>query len=157
MLEFFSNNIAEFFIGAGILLMAIEAGIMGFATLFLFFIGVGALVTGIAMNLEWVATEWKDGIATMAIVSAALGLLLWRPMKTLQSEGDDPKTPRSDFVGLEFELTSELSSRQVSSLKYSGILWTVKAGVPIPETLETGTKVKVTSVEVGTLYVAPLE
>ncbi|MFC7000774.1 NfeD family protein [Pseudobowmanella zhangzhouensis] len=109
------------------------------------------------MNLGWVAYDWTSAFISLAVISAVITAALWKPMKNLQNQTDDPAKPHSDFVGVEFDLTSELSSKQVSSYKYSGILWAVRAGVPIPETLPSGTKVRVVSVEVGTLYVAPAE
>lgn len=154
-MQFITQHLPESLIALGIILIAIEVGIMGFATLFLIFIGGASLLTGIAMKIEWIAVSMNNALIFTGLFSVVLAIVAWQPMKKLQSQSSK-QGQISDIVGMCFELTSELSSSQMSSYRYSGILWTVKPGEKLDATLAVGTQVTVTAVEVGTLYVAPV-
>ncbi|WP_416306064.1 NfeD family protein [Neptunicella sp. SCSIO 80796] len=151
-MDLFTTNMPEALIALGILAIAIEAGILGFATLFLLFVGLGTLFTGIAMRIGLLDASWTTALVSVGLSSVILAIVAWQPMRRLQ-EKVHPQRQTSDFVGLSFNLTSELSADQLSSYRYSGILWTVKPGAKLPQPLPKGTKVVVTAVEVGGLYV----
>ncbi|MBC3767694.1 NfeD family protein [Neptunicella marina] len=155
-MDFFSQHLPESLIALGIILVAIEVGILGFATLFLIFIGGASLLTGLAMKAEWIEVTINNALIFTGLLSVMLAIIAWQPMKKLQSQSSK-QGQTSDFVGMCFELTSELSSTQLSSYRFSGILWTVKPGEKLDGPLAPGTQVTVTAVEVGTLYVAPVQ
>ncbi|WP_438862859.1 NfeD family protein [Neptunicella sp.] len=155
-MELFSENLPETLIAFGILAIAIEAGIMGFATLFLFFLGLGTLLTGIAMNVGLLESNLTSALISIGLSSVVLAIIAWRPMQQLQAKVQ-PQGQTSDFIGLTFTLTSDLSAERLSSYRYSGIVWAVKPGVTLKQPLTQGTKVVVTAVEVGGFYVAPAE
>ncbi|MDN4503998.1 NfeD family protein [Alteromonadaceae bacterium BrNp21-10] len=154
-MEIISQNLAESFIAAGVLMIAIEAAILGFATLFLLFLGAGSLLTGLAMSFGLIEPTMINGIASVAGISVALAIALWKPMKNMQANSVVPKNDKSDFMGLTFLLTSDLSSSALSSYRYSGIVWSVVPDSPTAEPIPAGTKVIVTGVDVGSFYVKP--
>ena len=154
-MEFLSQNLAESFIAAGVLMIAIEAAILGFSTLFLLFLGVGSLLTGLAMSFGLLEPTMINGVASVAAISVVLAVVLWKPMKNMQSDAAVPKNNQSDFIGLSFTLSTDLDTELPSSHRYSGIQWIVVADDTVVTPISSGTKVIVTGVDVGRFYVKP--
>ncbi|GAA0859772.1 NfeD family protein [Aliiglaciecola litoralis] len=150
MMDWLMNHLAETLVIAGLLMLAIEIAILGFATFVLFFIGMAAVIAGALMYMGVIPETIMSAVLTVAIISALDALLLWKPLKNLQQNVDN--TPaKSDLIGHSFTLSEDVSPTTHTQYHYSGINWTLKSQQPIP----AGSTVKVSKVEVGVFYVEP--
>ena len=82
-------------------------------------------------------------------------MLLWKPLKRYQ-DVDRPRSGHSsDFIGLEFSLSSVLDPATHSSHDYSGVSWRVElAAEEGDKALAPGDKVKVVALHPGVMVVA---
>lgn len=147
-MEYFLAHLAQSFIVLGLILLAIEVLVLGFSTFVLFFIGVGAIATGALIALGVIPETFLNSLLITAIISAAVALISWKPMKKMQNKVE-LKQVKNDMVGHQFVLTEDLLIGQTVTHRYSGINWQVKA----KEQLSAGTEVKIIGVEVGLLTV----
>ena len=154
--EYINTHQAEFWILLGFSMLVIEVS-TGLVTGLLLFGGVGTIVTGLLMMAGVLNETWEIGIASSAIISAIIAVLLWRPLKSLQNDDIPDKDNSSDLVGYEFVLQQDISLLKPGTTDYSGIEWKVEiykdAGV---EEISAATHVVVCSVEVGKFKVKPL-
>lgn len=148
----FTEHMAESLMVLGLALLAIEVLILGFATFVLFFVGLAALATGLMMYMGVLDQDMYSALASVAIISAALALLLWKPLKNLQSK-DKPKQVQSDLIGHQFSLPEALSPGQSIVYRYSGITWQVYS----QQQLAAGQQVEVVKASVGRLDVMPAQ
>lgn len=139
-----TDNLAQSLIGLGLLLLAIEVLILGFATFVLFFVGLGALLSGTFVYLGVIPATLTAALLSMAITTALLALVLWKPLKNLQAKVETKKVT-SDLIGHRFTLTEHISSEHQPLYHYSGINWRLTSDQP----LTSGTEVEVIGVEVG--------
>ncbi|MBT1066043.1 NfeD family protein [Bowmanella sp. Y26] len=148
----FTEHMAESLMVLGLALLAIEVLVLGFATFVLFFVGLAALATGLMMYMGILSQDMFSALASVAIFSALLALILWKPLKNLQSKGK-PKQVQSDLIGYQFELPEALQPGKSMEYRYSGITWQVHSQQPI----EAGQTVQVVKVAVGRLDVTPVQ
>ncbi len=155
MIEFFNDNIYSFWFAIGFLLLVIEALALGFSTGFILFIGLGALLTGGAIWSELVPATWLSSIATFALSSVFISLLLWKPLRAIQRNSKPPeKDNSSDIIGLKFRLKHEISTTAPGVTRYSGIEWQVVIDhASEQQMIAAGTMVAVVSVDAGTFWV----
>ncbi|WP_017444159.1 NfeD family protein [Gayadomonas joobiniege] len=151
MIENLSNYSAEALIALGIILLAIEVGILGFATFILFFIGLALIINGILIWLTIVPDQLSWILLTTALLSAVLALVLWKPLQRLQNTTEQ-KNVHSDFVGITFFTQHPIDRQGLSTHSYSGIQWKLKSEQPIA----AGSEVTVVRAEVGTFWVKPV-
>lgn len=157
MIEYFSSNPASFWFLLGFLLLAIEVVAFGFSSGVLLFGSFGALITGALFWLGVLPQTWLLGIAVFTISSALCAALLWKPLKKMQSGAEMGQDRSSDLIGHEFRLTDDVSLTNPGSTRYSGIEWRVELDDQSKEqVLTTGTKVRVSQVQVGVFIVAPI-
>ncbi|WAJ70355.1 NfeD family protein [Catenovulum adriaticum] len=148
MTDLINQHFAEFLIALGIILLAVEVAILGFATFILFFIGLSLVITGIGIWVGLLTESWSTVLLANAVLTTFLAITLWKPLKKLQNQTDN-KVANNDFVGLRF-ITEQVVSREgLSQHKYSGINWTLKSDAEIAP----GTEVEVVKAEVGTFWV----
>lgn len=126
MLNYMSSNIGTTYFIIGCLLLAFEALVLGMTTAVLLFAGLSAVLTGILMWLGVVPETWTAGIAVFTLGSAALTALLWKPLKTLQSDAFQEEDKSSDLIGHEFVIDSDISGTHPGKVRYSGIDWRVE-------------------------------
>jgi membrane protein implicated in regulation of membrane protease activity len=86
----------------------------------------------------------------VAVLTALLTVVLWKPFKRLQEQRDDSPVT-SDLVGFTFVLAEAVEPDGCVMYKYSGIEWRLVSDTPIA----SGTKVRVVEVEVGQWHVEP--
>jgi len=151
-MEYFLAHLAQSFIVLGLVLLAIEVLVLGFSTFVLFFIGIGAIATGALMALGVIPETFLNSLLVTAIISTAVALISWKPMKNMQNKVES-KHVKNDMIGHQFVLTEDLLVGQRVTHRYSGINWQVKA----KEQLSAGTEVKIIAVEVGLLTVARVD
>jgi len=159
MIDYFNEHIYSFWFVVGFILLALEAVAFGFSTGFVLFIGLAALTTGGLMWSEIVPLTWLSSIATFTICSVLVSVVLWKPLKSLQSNDKVPERDNtSDIVGLKFRLTNDISISHPGTTRYSGIEWKVEID-PSSSTqqISAGTMVTVMAVDVGKFWVAVME
>ncbi|MGQ7846224.1 NfeD family protein [Granulosicoccus sp. 3-233] len=151
-----SINQATIWLTLGFLLLAIEAIAFGFTSGLLLFGSLGALLTGGLLWLSVVPNSFVAAIACFAVATSVITLVLWRPLKRLQSGAELGHDRSSDLIGLSFVLSSDVSDSAPGVHKYSGIHWRVEPAEQVPDRLiSAGTRVKVSAVSVGVFYVEP--
>lgn len=147
-MEFLLNNLAESLMVMGALALIIEITVLGFATFVLFFLGLSLLITGGCMMLDILPATGSVAFWSNALVTAGLSLLLWQPLKKMQSKSDN-KRVRSDFNEHHFTLAENVDDQGLTQYQYSGISWKLKSQIP----LTAGTRVRIAHSEVGVLWV----
>lgn len=148
MIESLHPYIAEWLIAIGILILAIEIGILGFATFILFFVGLALITNGVLIWLGLVPETLTAILLTTAIISALFAGVLWKPLRKLQNK-TEKRSVQSDFVGIQFFAPDNIDKRGLCTHTYSGIQWKLKSDQPI----SAGSEVEVIRAEVGTFWV----
>jgi len=154
MLEYINNNLSGFWIATGFLLLTIEILLFGFSTIIFLFAGLAAVTTGLLMMSGLLPESWTAGIASFGITTGVISALLWKVLKSMQNKTHADQKSQSDFVGLEFVLSSDVSTTEPGSYRYSGIDWKVEIDRDSDSNaFEKGQRVSVVSVDVGLLTV----
>ena len=158
MIEYINNNIPGFWIALGFALMAVEVLVFGFTTIIFLFAGLGALTAGLLMMAGVLPETWIAGTACFGIATGISSLLLWKPMKKMQDDAEPQKKQSSDFDGIEFVLSSDISTTSPGKHSYSGVDWRVEIdSTSEVNALSKGDRVIVTSAEVGVFKVVAKE
>lgn len=144
------NNLPHFLIGIGLVLLVIEV-LMGFTTILLLTLGIAMMLTSGLMYAGFLNEALLDAFIAVAIIDAVLTLVLWRPLKLLQQDRA-PKEVKSDWIGTQFDLASDVAPGKPGTARFSGVVWTVKS----TSTLKKGETAEVVKVEVGVLHVKPI-
>ena len=147
-MDIYSDYMPQLLLVAGLVLLVVEAAVLGFSTFILLFIGIGCLVASGLMYADIIQHSFLTAAITVAIVAAVSAGALWQPLKRLQQKTDD-KPVQQDFIGHEFVLTWDIDNVTAGKHRYAGIEWEVLSVAP----LSTGTRVKVNSLEVGKFFV----
>jgi len=147
-MEWATNNLAESLLIVGLALLAIEIAVLGFSTFVLFFVGLAAALSGILIYVGLIPETLLSAALSVAILTAVAAIVLWKPLKKLQSKVDKTKA-KGDLVGHSFVLTEAVSPSLNPKYRYSGIDWKLVS----TETLAIGTKVEVTEAAVGVFYI----
>ena len=147
-MNWISNNLPESLIMAGLALLAIEVVVLGFSTFVLFFVGLAALVAGGLMAVGVLPDSMLSALSSVGVLTALLAMLLWRPLKSMQSDVENNKVT-SDLVGHSFILNEAVSMTKNPAYRYSGIDWNLSS----EQELSAGTLVEVTGVAVGKFIV----
>jgi inner membrane protein len=147
-MNWISNNLPESLIMAGLALLAIEVVVLGFSTFVLFFVGLAALVAGGLMAVGVLPDSMLSALSSVGVLTALLAMLLWRPLKSMQSAVENNKVT-SDLVGHSFILNEAVSMTKNPAYRYSGIDWNLSSEQELP----AGTLVEVTGVAVGKFIV----
>ncbi len=145
-----SDNFATLLVVLGIVLLAIEVIVLGFAVFILFFIGLACIVTGMLIGVGAIPDTLTFAFGSVAVFSAAFTFALWKPFKNMQNKGIS-KEVKGDFIGHSFVLDNNVSPTQFSTHRMSGVNWKVKS----KQSIDAGTMVEVVKIEVGELTVVP--
>lgn len=151
--DYIVSHQAEFWLVLGFAMLTIEV-VTGFTTGVFLFAGLGALTTGALMSFGVLPETWIAGVSCTGISSGVITSLLWKPLKKLQGDSPTEKDNSSDLIGHEFVVESDIAVNKPGSTHYSGITWKVEidkdAGI---NTIQSGQRVSVSSVEVGVFKV----
>lgn len=154
--DYINANLGQFWITFGIILLIIEFLVFGLGSMVLLFVGIGAVLTGLLMMIGVLPETWTAGVASAGIISGITTTLLWKPMRKFQGERTPTPDRSSDLIGLEFVTEQNITVQHAGTYRYSGIEWKVEidqtAGV---DSIATGSRVRVTTVDVGLFRVAP--
>jgi len=154
MIEYINNHISGFWIALGFALMAAEVLLFGFTTIIFLFAGLGALAAGLLMMAGILPETWIAGTACFGIATGISGVLLWKPMRKMQDAAEPQKKQSSDFDGIEFVLSSDISTTSPGKHSYSGVDWKVEIDSSSEtDTLSKGDRVIVVSTQVGVFQV----
>lgn len=149
-MQWFVDNLPQSLLAAGILLLIIDAALLGFATFILTFLGGSMVLSGLAMWLGLLPSTMIAVLWSNALLTALLALLLWKPLKRLQNSKTTTDI-NNDFAQLVFKLEQDVDIQGEATYQYSGIRWKLKSEAP----LAAGTVVTVFKSEVGVLWVCP--
>ncbi len=150
MMEYISSNFPAYWIALGFALLAIEVLVFGFSTIILLFAGIGAVTTGLLMSVGVLPETWTAGLASFGIATGISAALLWRPMQKLQNSSASKSGQSSDFIGIDFILTQDISVTEPGKHPYSGVEWRVEIDKDSEhDSLMKGDRVEVTSVDAG--------
>jgi len=152
MLEFVIAHLGQSLIVVGLILLAIEILILGFATFVLFYIGCGAIITGILISMGIIPSELLFASSSVALLSGLIAVVSWRPLKSLQNNVEHTK-PSNDMIGHRFMLDQDIAQGQSITMKYSGIDWLVRSEKPIL----LGLEVEIIDISVGRMQVKVVE
>ena len=139
-----------FIIGIG--LLVIEIAFFGFATFVLFFVGIAMLIVGALMAFGVLPVGIDIAIGAVSLLSISGAVLLWKPMKKIQSSKEAAKV-EVGFVGHRFQVQTDIAPDLPGTYTYSGIAWTVVSDTAI----QRFTQVQVIKEDVGQLTVTPAE
>lgn len=139
-------------IAIGIALLVIEILVFGFSTLFLLFFGIAFILNGGLILLGILPPTYPSSLWFTGVTGFVLTALAWKPMKHLQSREPKPVVAPNSSFDHTFMLSMDSSFGDGPNYRYSGIEWKVRS----EELIKVGTKVKITSEQVGVLWVIPI-
>ncbi|OAN17754.1 hypothetical protein A3K86_02210 [Photobacterium jeanii] len=150
-MDIFGISLAQLTIIIGLIVLSVEAFVLGLSTIALLAVGVAAVIAGALAWIGVIPETWLSLVSTTGIGAGVLTLLLWKPLKRLQNSKVEPNNVHSDFIGLTFTLTAPLSlNADPVYVKHSGIQWQLLLDPQSEEqTLPQGSQVKVVGVAVG--------
>lgn len=151
-MEWLTNNLAHSLLIAGLALLVIEIAVLGFSTFVLFFVGIAAVIAGALIFLGMLPDTLLSALLSTGMITAIAALVLWKPLKRLQSKVDLTKA-KGDLVGHSFILNEEVSPSINPVYQYSGIDWKLIS----TEILAAGTKVEVTEADVGVFFIKAVD
>ena len=147
-MDWINQNMIEFLLIIGMLLLGIEVLVLGFSTFVLFFVGLAALLTAGLIYIEVVPSTMLSAVLSLGVLSALGALFLWKPLKKMQSSVEKNQV-QNDFIGLRFTLDQDLSKGTSVTYRYSGIEWKLQSELEI----KAGSEVEVVITEVGVFHV----
>jgi membrane protein implicated in regulation of membrane protease activity len=151
-MSWINTHLTESLIILGFALLAIEILILGFSTFILFFIGIAAILSGGIFFIGLMEATMVNAMLLVGLMTVISAILLWKPLKNMQKDVD--VTPaKSDLIGHQFVLNGNVSADESPNYRYSGIEWTLKSDVE----LAAGTKVEVTTTDVGIFHIKEVE
>lgn len=149
LVNHFNNNHHHLlFVLAGAAL-CIEA-LLGLTGPLLFF-AIGSLLSAVLVTAG-LLTSWEAETVSVVILTALSAALIWRPLKRLQNASIDSDNS-SDMIGRVLIASSQITETE-GKLEYSGTQWESRTG-PGDAPIESGSKVKVVSIEGTRLFVIP--
>ena len=152
ILQYFSDHHDQFFYLLAGLSFIVELTVLGLGGPLLFF-AIASFITGILVSIG-LLSSWEAEIFTLGILTAAIAVLLWKPLKNFQNSGGGADTS-SDMIGRAVPTSSEITATE-GSIRYSGINWNSRlsedAGV---ESIAEGEQCVIASVDGNVMLVKP--
>ena len=141
-------SLSQWLFMLGVALLVVEIAFLGFATFVLLFVGLAMLATGGLMTFELLPQTINSAVITVSLLSFGSAVLLWRPLKKIQSPTEDSDL-EVGLVGHQFQLEKGISPDEPGEYVYSGIAWKVVSNRAIAK----AAYVKVVKADVGQLTV----
>ena len=110
------------------------------------------LIVGALMAFGVLPVGIDIAIGAVSLLSISGAVLLWKPMKKIQSSKEAAKV-EVGFVGHQFQVQTDIAPDLPGTYTYSGIAWTVVSDTAI----QRFTQVQVIKADVGQLTVMPAE
>ena len=149
MIEYIDLHQSGFWIATGFVMLAMEVLLFGFTTIIFLFAGIGALITGLAMMSGILPETWTAGISCFGLATGIVSGAMWKPLKNMQDSSVPQKQQSSDLIGYEFVLQQDVTTTSPGQHRYSGVDWKVELDTGSGDRLNSGQRVKVTSVDAG--------
>ncbi|PAJ75297.1 acriflavin resistance protein [Pseudoalteromonas sp. NBT06-2] len=128
----------------------LELSVLGMSGPLLFF-AIACVKTGVLVHIGWIS-GWESELFTVAVLTALLSVLLWKPFKNYQNSGGGLDTS-SDMIGKQVPSVDEITLAD-GHIRYSGINWNAKLdGDTNDEVIEANTQCIITAVEGNTMLV----
>lgn len=137
----------------GVALGIVEIAILGLGTVFLLFIAIGCLLSSLLIYLGLLPETFLVAALSVAVISSASAIILWKPLKRLQSNHQNPDEQPNAFAGLTLELEQDLTDEGNAIQRYSGITWKLFKQQADEQTWAKGTTVEVVKTGVGKMWV----
>jgi membrane protein implicated in regulation of membrane protease activity len=154
ILQYFADHHDQFFYLLAGLSFIVELTVLGLGGPLLFF-AIASFITGILISIGLIS-GWEAEVFTLGILTAAITVLLWKPLKNFQNSGGGADTS-SDMIGRAVPSSSEISDTG-GSIRYSGIDWNSRlsedAGV---ESIAEGEQCVIAAVVGNVMLVKPLD
>lgn len=151
-MDWMLENLVESLLIIGLLLLAIEILVLGFSTFVLFFIGLASIATAGIIYVGLIPDSFLSALMSLSIFSTLFALLLWRPLKTMQTKVDT-KRAENDLVGHSFVIDQDVSPKARGKYRYSGIDWSLQS----LDSIQAGTLVEVVRTDVGVFHIQAKE
>jgi membrane protein implicated in regulation of membrane protease activity len=152
LLTYFSQHHDQLlYLVAGLSFVA-ELTLMGLGGPLLFF-AIACFLTAILISLGLIS-GWEAEAFTVGVLTAAITLLLWKPLKRFQNSGGGADTS-SDMIGKQVTTSSEVSSSS-GSIRYSGIDWNSRLAEGLQVNIPTDTACEIVGVEGNIMLVKPI-
>jgi len=152
MFEYVMSHLGQSLLVFGLILLAIEVLVLGFATFILFYIGCASILTGTLIGLNVLPNDMLMASTSIAIWSVVIALISWKPLKAMQNNVVTTR-PANDMIGHRFMLPQDILTGSTITMNYSGIDWVVRSDKPIL----LGLEVEIVDVSVGQLQVKAVE
>lgn len=137
----------------GVSLVIVEIVVLGFGTVFLLFVAIGCLLSALLMYAGLIEQTFLMAAGSVAVISAISAVLLWKPLKRLQTNQQSPDQQPNVFSGLKFNLENDLAPGGSFKHRYSGVEWTVSKMTEDQETWPQGCEVEVVKTGVGKMWI----
>ncbi len=121
-------------------------------------LAIAAALNALLLWLDVLPNEGTIVLVSMAISTLVCAVLLWKPLRRLQKNGENiAENPAiSDFVGTQLFLTAPLTKQHPSQIEFSGVHWQVRLSPDSAvDELPEGAAVKIVTATVGCLVVVP--
>ncbi|MGQ8364883.1 NfeD family protein [Glaciecola sp. 1036] len=149
-MQWLAEHFATSLLILGLVILAIEVLILGFATFFLSFVGIAMVITSVLISTGVLSSDWFSALISISVLTLVLAIYGYKPLRRFQ-EKVSRKPAKNDLVGHSFTLEQEVGPDSQVNYRYSGINWILCSKTPIP----AGTLVEVEKTEVGKFYIRP--
>lgn len=142
-----------FFLGAAVLLFALELGVFQLSVFWFLFAAIGASVTA---GICWLfpETSWTAAIGYFAAATLLVVALMFPMLRRLQNQSGGMSG--NDAVGQRVKVLKAFSAGQVGRVEWSGRDWEAKLATGVEASLAIGDDAIIDSVEGIGLIVRPL-
>lgn len=142
-----------FFLGAAVLLFALELGIFQLSVFWFLFAAIGATVTA---GICWFfpETSWTAAIGYFAVATLVVVALMFPMLRRMQNQSSGMSG--NDAVGQRVKVLKAFSGGQTGRVEWSGRDWEAKMAPGVETALAIGDEAIIDSVEGIGLIVRPL-
>lgn len=141
-----------FFLGAAVVLFALELGIFQLSVFWFLFAAMGASITaGVCWFLP--ETGWTAAIGYFAISTSVVVVFMFPVLRRLQNQ--DGGMAGNDAVGQQVKVLEAISATQVGKVEWSGGDWEAQLAPDVDTTLAVGEGALIDSVQGIRLIVRP--
>lgn len=142
-----------FFLGAAVVLFALELGVFQLSMFWFLFAAIGASVTA---GICWFFPEtgWTGAIGYFALATLVVVALMFPMLRRLQNQSSGMSG--NDAVGQRVKVLKALSADQVGKVEWSGGDWDARLASGVEGSLASGDEAVIDSMEGISLIVRPL-
>jgi membrane protein implicated in regulation of membrane protease activity len=152
LVDYFAQNHDKLLYTLAGIILVVELTVLGLGGPLLF-IGIACAITGVFVTLGFLSS-WQTEILSVGILSLAIAMILWKPLKKLQGPRKVSDSS-SDMIG-QVVPVSEQVTRNGGSVRHSGINWQARLDTSsLVAVLDSGERVEICAVEGNVMIVKP--